>query len=184
MRSNEIAVSMETEVLIYWRNPDLRPQSFDHPIWQDQLVNGLSVSARERLLAYRARCLREPTSEFALHEQALRRALPPWPLSHDFCPTRDLPTRDTLWELRRALSLAPDPHNAVEMELARYENLAEPFYDGWCGQWRQVEQERAVFSAWCREGRWKEAVARREAIWSHTSNEDGVPYGELARALA
>lgn len=184
MRANEIAVSMETEVLVYWRCPELRSQSFHFPIWHDQITAGLSPHARDRLIGYRAGMLRNHGTDAAQHEAALVRAVPAWPLAHVSDPQRDLPNRQTLWDLRRAISLAPQAGNEVEMELAKYENQAEPFYDAWSNQWRQVERERAIFAQLCADGRWKDAVARRQGVWQSVANEDGVPYGDLAQALA
>lgn len=184
MRANEIAVSMETEVLVYWRSPALRPQSFRHAIWHDQITPRLAPDARERLVAYRAAILRDTACDASQHEAALVRAVPAWPLEHVCDATRDLPDRQTLWDLRRAISLSPHAGNEVEMELAKYENQAEPFYDAWSQQWREVERERAVFADLCSQGRWKEAVVRRHRIWQSVSNEDGVPYGDRAQALA
>lgn len=185
MRANEIAVSMETEILIYWRAPALREVSFNHPIWHDHMVNGLRPEDRLRLTQYRARMQREAGSEDCAREADLLASLPHhWPLPYDFDQTLVRPSFRGLWDLRRAISLSPDPENHVEMELARYEGQAEPFYEGWASAWGAVEQERAIFANLCAQGQWKKAVARRSGIWERVADENGVPYGALAKALA
>ena len=184
MRANEIAVSMETETIIYWRNPDLRALSFEQRIWQDELGSPLSPSLLNRLRAYRvARQAVAPTAQ-ARYEQQLRDAVPSsWPLPYRPDERLDRLDWEGLWDLRRAVTRKPDPTNPVEQDLARYESMADPFFFHWTDAWQEVEDERFAFDALCRAGQWREAVARREAHWARTANADGVPYGDIAQAL-
>lgn len=184
MRSNEINTSLETEVLIYWRAPSLRAQTFDHPIWMDEITGKVDPESDQRLADYRARLLKSPASQEAIHEKALRASLPQGLLPYAFPNYASAPDFETLWDRRRATSIAPRAGNAVEEDLARYEATADPFYAAWSGLWQKVEKERAQFDAFCKAGQWKEAVRTRSASWEASSNEDGVPYGDLAKSLA
>lgn len=184
MRANEIAVSMETETILYWRQPALRALSWDQPIWADQITDPLPAALQARLVAYRADLAAAQPTPVARYEQDLRQAvLSPWPLP--YAPEAGQPgvDWDTLWALRRAVTRAPDLGNAVEQDIARYESMADPFFFHWAHDWRRVEDERFAFASLCAQGRWREAVARREAHWSEAANADGVPYGDIARAL-
>lgn len=182
MRSNEIATSMETEVLIYWRSPGLRALTFEHPIWADTFSEGVPEHVMRRLNAYQDSLLNNKNSIRSQHEYALRRALPSAPIDFNQMLYPGRPDYETLWSIRRATSLLPGAC-PVEQDLARYEATADPFYDHWAKTWRDVETHRAEFAALCRHGEWKEAVHRRHAKWEAVSNEDGVPYGDLAKTF-
>ena len=184
MRANEINTSLETELLIYWRAPDLRRQTFDHPIWIDEVMGPFDADARNRLLRYRTELFSNPNSLVSRHERALRAALPTGPFPYVFPPERDLPDFDALWALRRATTLSPREGNVLERDLAFYEASADPFYKHWSNLWREVECNRARFAGLCAQGEWKEAVRLRQLEWERTANEDGVPYGDLAKILA
>lgn len=184
MRANEIAVSMETETLIYWRNPDLRAQSWNQPIWQDQILGPLAPNLLARLRAYIVQVQAKDPSPAALYERELRQALiHPWPLPYDPDPRLDRVGWDGLWQLRRTVALAPDLDNPVEKDIARYEAMAEPFFFHWRNDWQEVERECFAFGQLCQQGQWRQAVARRHEHWKRVSNEEGVPYGDIARAL-
>ena len=184
MRANEIAVSMETETIVYWRNPALRALAWPQPIWHDQLTNPLAPALLSRLRRYRISTQSRTPSAAALHEQALPQAvLEPWPLPYQPDPTLDRVDWQGLWELRRTVTLEPDLDNTVERDIARYESMADPFFFHWANDWREVEHERFVFQSLCGQGQWRQAVARRQMHWERVSNADGVPYGNIARAL-
>lgn len=182
MRSNEISTSLETEVLIYWRSPDLRAFTFNHPIWADTFSDSLPEYALNRLRAYQDALVNNKDSLRSQHEYALRRALPfpPIDFDHHLYPGR--PDYETLWNLRRSTTLCPGDCS-IERDLARYEATADPFYDHWANMWRDVELHRAEFATLCGHGEWKEAVRRRHAKWEDVSNEDGIPYGDLAKTF-
>jgi hypothetical protein len=184
MRANEINTSLETEVIIYWRSPQLRAQTFDHAIWVDEVCGPFDADARSRLLRYRSNLFSAPNSLSSQHERALRAALPASLLPYAFSSNRDLPDFEALWALRRATTLSPREYNVLEKDLAHYEASADPFYSHWSKLWREVECNRAQFANLCAAGHWKEAVAQRYEQWERTANEDGVPYGALAKALA
>ena len=185
MRANEIAVSMETETIVYWRNPALRTLAWPQPIWHDQLTNPLSPALLSRLRGYRISTQSRTPTAAALYERSLRTAVvDPWPLPYQPDPTLDRVDWQGLWELRRTVTLEPDLDNPVERDIARYESMADPFFSHWANDWREVEHERFVFQALCDEGQWRKAVARRQMHWERVSNADGVPYGNIARALA
>jgi hypothetical protein len=186
MRANEIAVSLETEVLIYARLPHLRAMTFDHPIWADRLDlrpgPPRSPWPDPRTAAYLDAQARWSLSPLAIAERELRWAVPSqreWPLP--FPATIEFPYFDRLWAARRSLTLAPtaDP---VEQTIARYEHQAPAFYDAWAPYWRQVEQSRVDFEARCDRGDWGEACAVREREWEALSDARGVPYGQLIPA--
>lgn len=170
MRANEIAVSLETEVLVYTRAPALRAHTFDHPIWADTLLAGpLSALDADRLAAYRAGAGQTP------YEQALRAAVPTtWPL---VAPALPFGSYEDLWDLRRALTLAPQPGVRIEQAFAHYERLAESDYAGWAQDWRSVEADRLAFQAQVDAGDWQGACLAREAQWTAHADGRGVPYG-------
>lgn len=190
MRANEIAVSIETEMLIYARCPALRAQSFQERIWMDDLEasrDPLStqdydrrVGRTHRLLAYHHRLDFDPG--FAATELALRQAvLDPWPLPHPAWAGHDPGcAAQWFWDMRRAVTLDPDPDNAVEVALRRYEDQAQPYYNKWANDWRRVELDRARFQQLVAEGNWRKAVAERHAHWTRVADDNGVPYGTLA----
>ena len=183
MRANEVAVSMETEMLVYWRAPWLRQHTFDFDIWWDMLRDKIPAHVIDRLVAWR--CRRAQSDTLAASERRLRAAVrAPWPLSNTFPETSDIPDFDALWEIRRAVTASPRPSCAVETELARYESQAEPFYDAWVPHWREVEGFRREFLGLVEDGRWRLAVDRQKAMWCRHANADGVPFGALAQALA
>lgn len=185
MRADEVAVSIESELLIYARHPALRARSFPYDIWFDQLSDGnLNESQRQRLADYRARRQTARGDRGVWYERALREAHPAWALPFPLSETCDMATYDTLWDLRRAVTLDPDRSNPVEAMLADYEALSDPWSDAWADDWRTVEAERLTFKSMCAEGRWQDAVKRRHRHWERVSNEDGVPYGELAKLTA
>lgn len=179
MRSNEIAVSIETEMLIYLRNENLRQASFPHPIWIDELTDPLPAALAARLDRYQD--LLASDENFSASEHALLSALPDhWPLPH---PIRALEQgRDFLWfwQLRRATTLWPDENNPVEVALHRYEQQATPFYMKWSNHWREVEDHRSEFAQLVSDGQWERAVQLRHQLWSMRSDANGVPYGDLA----
>lgn len=184
MRANEIAVSMETETLIYWRHPGLRAKGWQQEIWFDQLQAPLSASLRNRLASYREQVPAFSRAPFATYERDLREAvMNPWPLPFDPAGTTSELDWNGLWDLRRAVTRKPDLNNAIERDIARYESMADPFFFHWSNDWKEVEDERFAFQALCDQGLWKEAVARRQAHWARVSNADGVPYGDIAQAL-
>lgn len=170
MRANEIAVSMETEMVIYWRKPGLRQHSFDFPIWFDSVANGLTEGHRARLSAYLATLGRDPT--LLAKEDALADTLLSWPL---YGMPAGAPEWKTLWDLRRATTHSPAQGNKVEAELARYEATADPYYATWGQAWRRVETERRQFHGLISQGCWKRAVDLRHRSWEETANTDGVP---------
>lgn len=174
MRANEIAVSLETEILVYWRCPGLREQSFDFRIWHDALTTEGLATLAGRLDTYRHELADAPA------ELALRSAVGAWPLAH---PAQAVVDATTLWDLRRAVTRAPDPTDAVERSLAVYEAQAEPFYAAWRPHWEAVEAERLAFAQACQSGPWEAAVAARETHWGRVADVAGVPYGTIARDL-
>ena len=187
MRANEIAVSIETEMLIYLRAPALRAQSFSGRIWLDDVseerLDAQALSRTHRLLAYWKR-MREDAG-FARSEDALRlAAADPWPLEHPEWKGHD-PGCDKrwFWDIRRAVTLDPDQANPVEVALRRYEDQAFPYYAKWSGHWRQVESDRARFQSLVSQGDWMRAVAERQARWCEVADDNGVPYGTLAPRL-
>lgn len=181
MRANEIATSLETEVILYWRAPQLREHTFAHPIWHDRITPAIGVRDRERLLAYRASpTTRDPSGVEARLWSA---RLPDWPLPHEFCSTRDLPSHMALWQLRRAITRSPDPALPVEVDMAGYEHQAEVFYEAWRPLWREVEAHRARFAAHCRQREFQQAIDLQMREFERTSNADGVPYGDIAKGL-
>lgn len=189
MRANEIAVSIETEMLIYARCPSLRPQSFQDRIWMDDLTvrAPLGVQDRDRFLSRSSRlrdyCHRlKSDPDFAAAEQALRQAvLDPWPLPHPNWVGHDPGCNaQWFWDLRRAVTLDPDPDNAVEVALRRYEDQAQPYYNKWVKDWRQVELDRARFQQLVAQGDWRQAVEERQERWAYVADDNGVPYGTLA----
>ena len=180
MRANEISVSLETEVQIYWRKENLRIQSFEHPIWHDA-IEVLTPSMRHRLIAYRAQ-VNTSLAERFVHERQLRTARVNF-LPDPQSPT-DRPAGIGLWDLRRAITLSPDPSSKEETGVVAYEATAEPFYDQWAPFWEEVEAERLIFERLCAQGQSRQAIARRQACWEKVSDDNGVPYGHLASALA
>lgn len=180
MRANEIAVSIETEVLVYWRAPALRAASFDFPIWADQLGMPLAAHQRERLLRWRV----AQRGAAGAAEEALHAALGDWPLPAPADPTAERLDGAGLWALRRAVSAWPRPGCDVERTLADYEAQAEPFYLAWEQDWREVEAARLAFARDCDRGQWVAAVAEREALWRDRADGHGVPYGRIAQELA
>lgn len=181
MRANEICTSLETEVIIYWREPRLRSHTFDHPIWHDRITPSISAPDRERLLAYRADPgTRDPQG---LEARLASARLADWPLPYEFDPGRDLPSMATLWQLRRAITLAPSPAQPVELDLASYEQQAEGFYEGWRHTWREVEDHRTRFAAHCAAGNFAKAIESQMREFDRTANDDGVPYGDIAKTL-
>ncbi len=185
MRADEVAVSIETELLVYKRYPGLREQSFGFPIWLDEITAGpLSVDHRRRLTAFVEKRQRNRGDRGVWYERALREAHPAWHLPYPMGEGDDLSDYDRLWDLRRAVTLDPDRGNPVETMLAEYEALSDPWCDAWMDDWRTVEAERLTFKNMCAEGRWQDAIKRRYRHWERVSNEDGVPYGELAQLTA
>lgn len=179
MRANEIAVSIETEMLIYLRAPHLRAHSFTDRIWIDDLTDPLPSGLESRLTDYRQRLADEP--EFAFQEAQLREALPShWPLFHPMSALQQGRPFRWFWDLRRAVTINPDPDNAVEVALHRYEQQAMPFYKKWSGHWDEVELDRARFAMLCEQGNWEQAVMERHQRWEERADENGVPYGMLA----
>ena len=181
MRANEITVSLETELLVYWRHRGLRAQSFSFPIWHDALTSPLATHDRQRLSDYRQACLNDP--ELGVYEHSLYAARPHRGLEHPDNSGHPCADARTLWDLRRATTKSPDRSNAVEAALADYERQSDPFCDGWVSDWRSVEHERMAFANACAEGRWTAAVRRRYEQWDRTADENGVPYGHIARAI-
>lgn len=178
MRSNEIAVSIETEMLIYLRNPSLRAHTFDQ-IWLDDLTDPLPERLATRLEAYRARL--QEDEAFATSEYALRSALPEyWPLFHPIRALEQGRDFNWFWDLRRAVTLWPDENNAMEMALHKYEAQANPFYQKWTHHWREVENHRLEFANLIKRGAWREAVELRHKLWDNRADSNGVPYGDLA----
>ena len=179
MRANEIAVSMETEILIYWRAPSLRAQSFDFPIWADQLGSPLPAALRERQLRWTV----AQRGLAGAEEHRLWQARGCWPLPFPADPTRERPTEQELWALRRAVTAWPDRRCPVEAMLADYEAQARPFYQAWRDRWEEVEAQRLAFAQACSQGRWQQAVEAREVLWRERADAQGVPYGEIAQGL-
>lgn len=177
MRANEVAVSLETEVLFYFRFPHLREKSLDFKIWYDSLCQGVDEKSLERLDAFETRLMEGA----AVEEQELRNAHPEgWFLEYPDFGSIPL-SYDQLWNLRRAISLSPNLNDEVEVTLASYEDGTENWADGWAGSWRDVEMERQIFQDFCRSGKVQTAVNRRHQIWELVSNSDGIPYGEIAQ---
>lgn len=181
MRANEIAVSLETEVMIYWRATDLRPQTFPQPIWFDH-IRADTPALRARLQDYSHRLALNQSPQDAWYEHQLRRSrIRPWPLTDPTgCPWHGT----ELWDLRRAMTHRPSPSSPVEQDLARYEAMSNRFFHGWRDTWREVESQRYAFASLCQQGRWHEAVQRRQDHWMRCSNDDGVPYGKIALSMA
>lgn len=174
MRTNESEVSLETEVVVYLRQPALRAQTFDFPIWADRLIGGWPKDADERVAAFRAACAADP--ELGASERALWAAHADWPLGMP--PGLDA---RALWDWRRAVALAPTAGDPVEEGIAFYEGATAAFYRTWAHDWREAETERDAFERACAAGDWRGAVKRREALWERVSDEGGVPYGGIAR---
>lgn len=180
MRANEIKVSIETEMLIYLRAPDLRAQSFKERIWLDDLVHPLPQSLADRLSGYRQKLLKD--QNFAAQEAALRFSVKQgWPLPHP----EGQNDRDAswFWDLRRAVTLDPNVENPVEVALHRYEEQAWPYYAKWSNHWREVESARSRFEMLLSLGYWRQAVKEREDCWLRVADDNGVPYGTLAPRL-
>ena len=179
MRANEIAVSIETEMLMYWRFPELRQHTFAEKIWADDITSPTPEYLQKRVDNYRMRYALD--ADFAEKEGALRRAvLKDWPLKHPELATAQGRDFDWFWDLRRETTLNPDPENPVEVALRKYEDQAQPFYNKWVNDWRDVEKERAKFADLCASGNWLEAVRNRHKCWESNADKNGVPYGDLA----
>lgn len=179
MRANEIAVSLETEILIYRRQPALRNLAFPHPIWQDRLAPPLTSDLTERLGLFRQDMANHP-ADFQ-KEKALRQEVPAnWPVPD---PDDNGLSFDDLWDLRRAVTRRSRKEDALEQTMVDYEAQAVPFYETWRTHWKEVETERQQFLQANKDGRWREAVHRRTALWERRCNADGIPYGDMAQAL-
>lgn len=179
MRSNEIAVSLETEVLLYFRSPGLREASFDFPIWYDSFAKGVIDSDRDRLVEYENHYHNHPEVADVIYDRKLWLAHPAWPIGFSHHLVHNLSYRQ-LWDFRRAVSRNPSS-NPVEKMLAEYEGFSEVWADGWKNHWREIETERVAFRELCESGEWKQALLNRFAHWEKVSNEDGIPYGDLTK---
>lgn len=192
IRSNEICVSLETELLVYARHPEWRDRSFDFSIWADRVdltpvdaggpaqdtgdFDGLvAVPSQDadELFLYRSRG-GVTTGE---NGQVIS-----WPLSYP--STVDFPTFAHLWAKRREVACHPVPGDKVERCIALYEKSARRLTDAWKERWRQVEEDRISFQALCDAGQVDEAVSQRQTRWEETSDASGLPYGNEARMVA
>lgn len=173
MRADEIAVSLETEVLVYARHPDWRPHSFASEIWADRF--DLTPAAAGEAGGTLGRRANKERRMWQARPQGRQWRLP-------FVPTRAFDTPVALWERRRLAAVSPIPNDPVEGLIASYDEQADLFFDAWRPFWRQVERDRIEFENLCAQGRWQEAVRRRERRWEQVSDADGIPYGEVARA--
>lgn len=172
MRSNEIMVSLETEVLVYARHPEWRVASFSMPIWADRF--DLTLAAESNT---------SPSRDWSRAETQLWNARPQgteWPIA--FASTRAFSNLGALWERRRAAAFTPQKGDASEVLIAKYDDQATPFFEAWQPYWREAERDRVVFERLCAQGQWKEAVSLRERRWEQRSDADGVPYGQIAKA--
>ncbi len=183
MRSNEIAVSLETELLIHWRCPGLKAKAFQHPIWHDELTFPLRPDLRDRLVRQRL-SRQHGTSDDDRHERDLLAACPTM-LVHDWSmsPTDDGLDGVGLWDLRRAITRWPHRERPTEAMMERYESQAAPFYHAWSERWGTVEDERLRFENLCEAGDWRQAVRERETYWTKVADANGVPYGDEAQTL-
>lgn len=173
MRSDEILVSLETEVLVYARHPEWRAHSFSFPIWADRFDLSVAQSRVQGSLP----------GEPLRAERLLWEARPQgneWPIP--FIPTSAFGSEGELWARRRQAAIAPLAADSPEALIALYDEQAAPFFEAWRPHWREVEQERVAFERLCAQGHWHEAVQRRERHWERVSDEDGIPYGQIAKA--
>jgi hypothetical protein len=171
MRADEIAVSLETEVLVYARHPDWRAHTFDQTIWADRF--DLTPAPGHT----------DPVSLSSIAERRLFQARPrggQWPIP--FRPTVAFPSLVALWARRRAAAIAPLENDPVEATIARYEGEANIFFAAWQRRWRLVERDRVRFEAQCRAGLIATAMRHREARWEQVADAQGVPYGREAHA--
>lgn len=169
MRADEIAVSLETEVLVYARHPEWRAHTFDQPIWADRfdLTPGPAQTASVALPSMTERRLFQARPKGAQ-----------WPLP--FVATQAFPSYAALWARRREAARQPLPGDTVETTIAHYEGEANTFFDAWQRRWRLVERDRQTFEALCRAGQATVAIRRREARWEQVADAQGVPYGPEA----
>ena len=185
MRVNEIAVSLETEVLVYARCPQLRPQTFDFPIWADRFdlqpgQRQFMASRTERWWGERALLRPNPAQQV---ETALFEARPygqTWPLP--FPGSASFGQPEDLWAARRAVTLWPGD-GASEQTIHRYEHAVARFYEAWQDTWQLVEAERQRFAYQIATGQWMQARRERELHWEAHSDDRGVPYGCIAERL-
>lgn len=174
MRANEIAVSLETEVLVYARHPTWRAHTFSKEIWADRFdlraVRGGGPGARRS---------RRLGSEQQLWRRRPQASETPWILPH--AATASFPAYADLWQRRRLA--ARQPQDALEETIRRYEGSADAFFHAWRPYWRHVERERVAFDDACSRGAWRSAVRRRERWWEVHADAQGIPYGGVACKL-
>jgi hypothetical protein len=173
-RANEIAVSLESEVLVRWRAPGLQEAALPGvAFWADQVALGRDAwrgqpgrAEREGLWAERLaadpmeRAMRDRFGrEFVLGEMPESWATTGWtPLS--------------LWDARRQASLWPEAGNEAEQGISAYEAGSW----GWMRQWLwlapEIEANRLALRAALAEGRAAEG-------WQAFADRLGQSMGEL-----
>ena len=158
---------METEVGVYFRHPELRPFTFNHPIWADAWIDERRENMQGRAQAW----MNGPFQK--AYEQALWKEQP-------WTDLPELPFWETLWLARRAATFFPQ--DAVERDFIKYESTANPFYETWRATYREVERHRQTFSDLVRQGKLHEAIALQEAYFETYADERGVPFGQASKA--
>lgn len=182
MRANEIAVSLETEVLFYFRFPHLREQSFDFKIWHDEIKEGISELQFTKIKNFEEGLQLEFLDGWQ-KEKNLRNGHPEnWFLEFPKASGIEL-SYEQLWNLRRIISRTPNINSKVEMMLASYEGSSNAWENAWQTTWQDVELERQIFQDFCAHGKYKSAIERRHKIWEIMANSDGIPYGNIAKSF-
>lgn len=167
LRANEIAVSLETEFLIYEHCPALRPLSFTQAIWHDQRPLDTVLPA-ETLALVKA----DP------YEQQLRAAVGPWPFR---LPAAWTPERyEALWWARRHATR--HPATPAEQTIHHYESAHQRWIERWRSHWEKVVQYRSIFDKCMHHRAPGAAMLLREWIWGGDLQE-GVPFSSTVEAL-
>jgi len=176
-RANEIAVSLETEVLVRWRAPGLQRAALGSiAYWADEIQDGFAAWMARPGHAERAARWAESLAESA-DEQAMRAefasaflmgpAPKTWP--EDWTPER-------LWDARRQVSLWPLASSKAETQIALYESGSEGWMDQWVDLAPQVEANRQKLREALSAGRAAEGWAAFSETLSQSMGELQVPW--------